>query len=153
MRDVYAFERSSIHEFEENLNFAAEIEHVVASDDVWIVDVAENLDLAVDLEADGVFGVAVDDFQGVGFAGVAVEDFVDGAAASGPDSADSLQLGEVDGGVAAAGGGGGGGSAGREREGDGEGGVALREGEGQIGPAAGAVVPGGGGRWLNWAHD
>lgn len=56
------------------------IEHVVTLDDVWVVDVAEDLDFTADLTADGVFVVAVDDFEGEDFARWAVEDFVDGAA-------------------------------------------------------------------------
>lgn len=72
------------------------IEHVVAFNDVRVVDVAEDLDLAADLVANGVFVVAVDDFESVEAAGWTVDDFVDGSAAAASDSVDSVELGEAE---------------------------------------------------------
>lgn len=60
-----------------------------------VVDAAEDLDLAADLEPDGVVVVAIDYFESKQPAGGAVNDFVDGASATTTDAIDSLQLGEV----------------------------------------------------------
>lgn len=65
----------------------------MASDDVRVIDVAENLDFTAHLIADGVVVVAVDHFEGIDFSRGAVEDFVDGSAGAAPDAADSLQVG------------------------------------------------------------
>lgn len=94
-RDVDPLEGALIHVLEQDLDFAVVVVHVVAPNHVGVIDVAEDLDLAADLEADGVIMVAVDDLEGVVFAGGPVEDFVDGAAAAAADAVDSLQLGEV----------------------------------------------------------
>ena len=72
------------------------IEHLVALDDVGVVDVAEDLDFAVDLAADGVLVVAVDHLEGVKSGRRAVEDLVDGATTAAPDTVHSLQVGEVE---------------------------------------------------------
>ena len=72
------------------------IEHIVAFNDVRVVDVAEDLDLAADLVANGVFVIAVDDFESVYAAGWTVDDFVDGSAASSSDSVDLVELGEAE---------------------------------------------------------
>ena len=72
------------------------IEHIVAFNDVRVVDVAEDLDLAADLVANCVFVVAVYDFESVDAAGWAVDDFVDGSSASSSDSVDLVELGEAE---------------------------------------------------------
>lgn len=95
MGDVDPLEGALVHVLQEDLDFTVVVVHVVAFNHVGVVDVAEDLDLAADLEADGVIEVAVDDLEGVECAGGAVEDFVDGAAAAAADAVDSLQLGEV----------------------------------------------------------
>lgn len=60
MRDVAPFEGTLIHVLEEDLDFTVVVVHVVASNHVGVVDVTEDLDLAADLEADGVIVAAVD---------------------------------------------------------------------------------------------
>ncbi|KAH7845311.1 hypothetical protein Vadar_000560 [Vaccinium darrowii] len=56
--------------------------HVVAFDEVRVVDISEDEDFTADLVFDGVFVVSVDDFEGVELSGWAVDDFVDCAAAA-----------------------------------------------------------------------
>ena len=94
--DVSAFEGSSVNILEKDLNLVGVIEHLVALDDVGVVDVAEDLDFAVDLAADGVLVVAVDHLEGVKSGRRAVEDLVDGATTAAPDPVHSLQVGEVE---------------------------------------------------------
>lgn len=95
MIDVRSLEGSAVHVLEQDLDLAGVVEHIVAFDNVKIVDVAEDLDFAADLAAYGVFVVPVDNFEGVVFSGGSVDDFVDGATAAASDSVHSVELGEV----------------------------------------------------------
>lgn len=72
------------------------IVHVVAFDHVWVVNVAEDLDLAAHLSPDGVLVVAIDHFERVRPVRRPVNHFVDGSAASAADSGDSVQVRKVD---------------------------------------------------------
>ena len=72
------------------------IEHVVAFNDVRVVDIAKDLDLTADRLAYRVFVVAVDDFQSVESARWPVDDFVDGASAAASDSVDSIEFRETE---------------------------------------------------------
>lgn len=94
VRHVGPFQRSSVHVLEEDLNLAIVIGQTVAFNHVGVVDVAEDLDLATHLEADGVLVVAVNHLQSIELARRTVEDLVDRAAAPTPDAVDALQLGE-----------------------------------------------------------
>ena len=68
----------------------------MALDDVEVVvDVAEDLNFAIDLTADEVLVVAVYHLEGVESGCQAVEDLVDGATIVAPDPVYSLQVGEV----------------------------------------------------------
>lgn len=78
--DMFPLEGASVHELEKHLDFGVVVEHVVALDDVWVVDVAEDLDLPADLAADRVFVVAVDDLEGVDTTRGPVDHLVDGTA-------------------------------------------------------------------------
>lgn len=69
--------------------------HAVATNDKGIIGGSEDLDFAVDLAADGVLVVAVDDFHGVDLAGGAVANHVDRAAAADADAADAFDVREV----------------------------------------------------------
>ncbi|GFY91788.1 MAP kinase kinase 5 [Actinidia rufa] len=80
----------AVDKLEEDLNLAGMIEHLVALDDVGVVDVAEDLNFAVDLSAYGVLVVAVYHLEGVESDRQAVEDLVDGATTAAPDSVHSL---------------------------------------------------------------
>lgn len=62
------------------------VEHVVALDNVGVVDATEDFDLAADLAADGFLVVAVYDFQRVQTTRRAVDDLVDGASGAAPDA-------------------------------------------------------------------
>lgn len=93
--DVGPFEGATVHVFEEDLDLPVVIEHVVAFDNVRVVDVAEDEDFTADLVSDGVFVVSVDDFEGVELYGWAVDDFVDSAAAAAADSVESFQRREI----------------------------------------------------------
>lgn len=108
------------------------VEHVEALDNVRVVNVAEDLDLAADMEALRLLVVAVDDLESVDPPRWAVEDLVDGAAGAGTDAVGALQVREAHRGmVMVVGGGdggcgrGGGGRGGRKRKGHGEGSIAL----------------------------
>ncbi|CAH9090549.1 unnamed protein product [Cuscuta epithymum] len=72
------------------------IGQAVTFDDVGMVDIAEDLDLAPHLEANGVLVVAVNHFQSIELAGRTVEDLVDRAAAPTADAIDALELREVE---------------------------------------------------------
>ena len=82
--DVSAFEGSAVNILEEDLNLAGMIEHLVALDDVGVVDVA------VDLAVDGVLVVAVYHLEGAASGCRAVEDLIDGATLATPDPVHSL---------------------------------------------------------------
>ncbi|GFY95874.1 MAP kinase kinase 5 [Actinidia rufa] len=86
----------AVDKLEEDLNLAGMIKHLVALDDVGVVDVVDDLDFAVDLAADGVLVVAIYHLEGVESGHRAVEDLVDGATTATPDSVNSLQVGEVE---------------------------------------------------------
>lgn len=124
VRDVFPFEGATVHEFQQDLDFAVVVVHVVTLHHVLVIDVAEDLDLAVDLAADGLLVVAVDHLQGVDAVARSVDDLVDGAAASAADAVEAFELGERDELVSGPGGRGGGG---REGEGDRQVGVSLGE--------------------------
>ncbi|GFY88314.1 mitogen-activated protein kinase kinase 4 [Actinidia rufa] len=89
-------EGSTVYILEEDLNLASVIEHLVALDDVGVVNVAEDLDFVVDLAANGVLVVAVYHLEGVESGRRAVENLVDDATTATPDPGDSLQVGEVE---------------------------------------------------------
>jgi hypothetical protein len=72
------------------------IEHVVAFNDVRVVNVTKDLDLTADRVPYGVFVVSVDDFQSVEAARWTVDDFVDGASAAASDSVDSIEFRETE---------------------------------------------------------
>lgn len=91
-----ALQGASVHVFQQDLNLATVIKHVMALDDVSVVDVTHDLDLPTDLTADRVLVVTVDYFEGVQLARWAMDDFVDCAAGSASDSIDSLQIGEIE---------------------------------------------------------
>lgn len=95
MGDVNPFKRALVHILEENLDFTVAVLHFVTTDDVVVVDTAEDLDLAADLESGGVVMVAIDNFEGEESPSGKVNDLVDGATTSTADSIDTLQLGEV----------------------------------------------------------
>lgn len=107
--DAGAFQGPPIHVLQQHLDLAVVIEHVKALDDVGVVDAPEDLDLAADLEADGIVVVAVDDLEGVESAGGTVADLVDGPAGAASDAVEALQLREVHEAVGGSDGGGGGG--------------------------------------------
>ncbi|KAF1865793.1 hypothetical protein Lal_00021794 [Lupinus albus] len=158
VRYVLPFEGTAIHELKEDLDLGVVIVHVVTLHHVLVVNVAEDLDLTVDLSANGLLVVAVDDLESVESVGGTVNGLVDCAAAAAADTVEAFKLGERD--VMVEGGGGRGGrrgGGGRERERDSEVGVAVGEREGEVFTAA--VVrtvrrSGGGGRgWrLNGPH-
>lgn len=95
MGDVNPFKRALVHIFEKNLDFTVAVLHFVTTHDVVVVDTAEDLDLAADLESGGVVMVAIDNFECEEFSRWTVNDLVDGATTTTPDSIDTLQLGEV----------------------------------------------------------
>ncbi|GFY83159.1 mitochondrial transcription termination factor family protein [Actinidia rufa] len=70
-------EGSAVDILEEDLNLVGMIEHLVVLGDVRVVDIAEDLDFGVDLEADRVLVVAVYHIEGVESGRRAVEDLVD----------------------------------------------------------------------------
>lgn len=68
----------------------------MALDDVGMIDVTEDLDLAADLETDGVVVVSEDHLESEETTSGAVDDLVDRAASTTPDSVDSVKLREGD---------------------------------------------------------
>ncbi|KAI4329495.1 hypothetical protein MLD38_027879 [Melastoma candidum] len=62
---VDALQGTAVHELQEDLNLAIVVVHIMAPDHIGVVDVAEDLNLSADLEADGVLiVVAVDNLEG-----------------------------------------------------------------------------------------
>ena len=94
--DVLALQRPAVHVLEQDLDLAVVVVHVVALDDVGVIDVAEYFDLAADLAAHGVIVVAVNHLERVDPARRAVYGLVDGASGSAPDAVGAHELGEVD---------------------------------------------------------
>lgn len=104
-------EGAAVHVLEKHVDLAGggavAVGHVVAADDVGVVDFAEDLDFPADLEEDALLVVVpVDYLEGVEAAGGAVDDLIDRAAVAAADPAEAVEFGEVE--RAGAGGGGGG---------------------------------------------
>lgn len=95
-RDLLSLHGSPVHELEQDLDFSVVVEHVVALDHVWVVDVAKDLDLAADLAPDRLLVVPVDHLQRVEPSCRLVDHLVDRAAGAASDAAQPLQLREED---------------------------------------------------------
>lgn len=96
IRDMIAFQRTPVHELEEDFDFAVTVVHVVALDDVRVVNVSKDLDLTAHLTANRFLVIPMDHLQGEEPAGQPVDHLVNGTSASASDSVNPLQLLQVD---------------------------------------------------------
>ncbi|KAF7843162.1 Glucose-methanol-choline oxidoreductase, C-terminal [Senna tora] len=81
---------------EKDLDFCVVIVHIVTLDDVLIIHVAEDLDFAMDLSANGLLVMTVDNLERENPTCRSVDDFIHGAATSASDSVEPFELGERD---------------------------------------------------------
>lgn len=90
------FQGTAIHELEEDFDFAVTVVHVVALDDVRVVNVAKDLDLTADLTSHRFLVIPIDHLQSKEPAGQPVDHLVNGPSGSASDSVNPLELLEVD---------------------------------------------------------
>lgn len=92
LRDVCSFQRTPIHILKKNLDFTVMIKHIMALNNIGIVNVTKDLDLTAHLKPNRIFVVSVNDLESINTTGGTVNDFVNGTSTSASDSADTLKL-------------------------------------------------------------
>ncbi|KAI5392198.1 hypothetical protein KIW84_076837 [Lathyrus oleraceus] len=91
LRDVFPFERTTVHVFQQNLNFSVVIVHLVTLDHVWIINISQDLDFSMDLTTNRFLVMTVNHLQSVSTAVDSVNYFINRSSATASDP-ENLQL-------------------------------------------------------------